>query len=126
MSTLNRRHFLRGVAGSMVALPWLESQAAKTQAQAPLRFGTLFFPNGVYDGGWASSGQGKDFQLSHCLNSLNPMKDQIQVFKNLDNPKKKGNHVEAVGAFLTGFEMNYSGNRQSLDYLISDKIGREH
>ncbi|MCM8532000.1 MAG: DUF1552 domain-containing protein [Lentisphaeraceae bacterium] len=125
MNNINRRNFLRGTAGSLVALPWLESFATSNSAKAPVRFGTLFFPNGVYEGGWASSGNGGSFKLSKCLSSLNPLKDKIQVMRNLDNPKTKGNHVEAVGAFLTGFELDYSGNKQSLDYLVSKKIGRD-
>ena len=124
MNNINRRNFLRGSAGALVALPWLESLGASPQSQAPTRFGTVFFPNGVYESGWATSGEGKNYELSQSLSSLTPMRDKIQVFRNLDNPKTKGNHVEAVGAFLTGFEMDYSGNKQSVDYLISNQIGR--
>ena len=125
MTHFSKRQFLRGTAGSLMALPWLETFAEPSASKAPTRFGTLFFPNGVYSEGWSTSGKGKDFKLSKCLNSLNPMKDKIQVFRNLDNPKKKGNHVEAVGAFLTGFELDYSGNKKSLDYLISDRVGQD-
>lgn len=125
MNNFNRRSFLRGAAGTLIALPWLESMAASSTNKAPLRFGTLFFPNGVFEGGWDIKGNAKNFQLAQCLSSLEKHKSNIQLFRNLDNPKKKGNHVEAVGAFLTGFELDYSGNKQSLDYLISEKTGKD-
>lgn len=125
MKNFSRRNFLRGSAGTLIALPWLETFAASSNSKAPVRFGTLFFPNGVYEGGWEIKGNGNNFTLGQCLESLEKHKSDIQLFRNLDNPKKKGNHVEAVGAFLTGFELDYSGNKKSLDYIISENIGKD-
>ena len=47
MSRETRRSFLRGVGGSVLALPWLESLAAPGPAAAPLRMAHFYVPIGV-------------------------------------------------------------------------------
>src|SRR5208283_3060407 len=66
-----RRAILRG-AGVTMALPWLESFAAKaatttgstTAAVFPKRFGVVFLGCGVNEDHWSSEGSGADMKLS--------------------------------------------------------------
>ena len=66
----SRRQFLRG-AGVALAIPWLESipllaheagppTAAAAAANAPLRFGVIYFSNGVEPAHWWAKGEGAD------------------------------------------------------------------
>ena len=51
----SRRHFLRGL-GVALALPWLESMpafgATGTANKPPVRFGCIYFSNGVAPAHW--------------------------------------------------------------------------
>ena len=55
----SRRIFLRGL-GALVGLPFLESlHAATAAAKPPLRFGWIFFPNGMVRDFWTPQGEGR-------------------------------------------------------------------
>ena len=75
---LSRRHFLRGL-GVTLALPWLESlpvfgqgaPAAKPN-QPPLRFGVVFFSNGVEPEHWWARGSGAAMEFGPAAAPLAP------------------------------------------------------
>src|ERR1700690_2309580 len=83
-----RRAILRG-AGVTMALPWLESFAAKAAtvgAEAfPKRFGVIFLGCGVNEDHWGSEGSGADMKLSKSLAPLEPLKSKINVIHGLFN-----------------------------------------
>src|SRR5215212_9970929 len=83
-----RRAVLRG-AGVTLALPWLESFAAKaatTGANAfPQRFGVVFLGNGVNEVHWGSEGSGAEMKLGKSLTPLEPLKHKINVVHGLFN-----------------------------------------
>ena len=57
----SRRNFLRGAAGAALALPWLESlplKAAAVSNKPPVRFGLVYFSNGVEPIHWWAKGAG--------------------------------------------------------------------
>ena len=47
MPIQSRRHFLRGLGGAALSLPWLESVAAGTSTSVPLRMAHYYVPIGV-------------------------------------------------------------------------------
>lgn len=47
MPIQSRRHFLRGLGGTALSLPWLESVAAGTSTSVPLRMAHYYVPIGV-------------------------------------------------------------------------------
>src|SRR6266700_6305985 len=80
-----RRAILRG-AGVTIALPWLESFAAKASPAAtafPKRFGVVFLGNGVNEDHWNAEGDGDDMKLSKTLSPLEPLKKKINVIHGL-------------------------------------------
>ena len=119
-----RRTWLRGL-GATLALPALDimSEAAAGQAAGPpLRFLSVFQPNGVYPDHWDVTGTGRNFTLSRILQPLAPVQDEITVISHLDNVGTKG-HVQMTGSFLTGHVMRGTVNAKSLDMLYAEKVG---
>lgn len=140
MSTLSRRTFLRGAAGALIALPWLEAFGTRTlSAGEPLHgprcFVFHFVPNGYAPGAWFPSGNA--LELMGSLRPLEPHKQDVNVFKNLTNTAwqlKPGseNHTAASCALLTGRpaigdqdppRTNCKGDGISLDMLIAQSHG---
>ena len=69
---IQRRAFLRGSAGALMPLPFLNlmesSHAAVSADESPLRFVTLFKPNGVHPPSWnISGGTETDFRMSPLM-----------------------------------------------------------
>src|SRR5271157_4736 len=89
-SQIARRAILRGV-GVTMALPWLESFAARAAttgtgtAVFPKRFGVVFLGCGVNEDHWGSEGSGADMKLSKSLTPLEPLKSKINVIHGLFN-----------------------------------------
>lgn len=135
---VNRRKFLRASGSAMIALPFLPSLAAKSAwAQSgthdPLRFATVYFPNGTDSGNeWQVSGQGhENFELREALSALDPLKDHLSVITHLNNTQVTGPppaHARGTAAFLTGVEIhNQSVARVgiSIDQVIAQSIGQD-
>src|SRR6185295_11001194 len=91
----SRRQFLRG-AGVALALPWLESiplfaqdagpaaaAAAGAVKKPPLRFGVVYFSNGVEPEHWWGSGEGAAMELGPVLQPMMPHREDIVVMDGL-------------------------------------------
>ena len=128
-----RRAILRG-AGVTMALPWLESFAAKaatTGADAfPKRFGVVFLGCGVNEDHWGSEGSGPDMKLSKSLSPLEPLKSKINVIHGLFNKGATGLgiHPPQTGSLLTGATLTkgavlHSGI--SVDQMIANRMGQD-
>src|SRR5215468_6957813 len=128
-----RRAILHG-AGVTMALPWLESfaaRAATTGADAfPKRFGVMFLGCGVNEDHWGSEGSGAEMKLSKSLSPLEPLKSKINVIHGLFNkgatglgihPPQTGNLL--TGATLTRGAVLHSGI--SVDQMIARRMGEE-
>ena len=120
-----RRTVLKGL-GAALALPMLDvmqNPASASQASGPpLRFVSVFQPNGVFPAKWDVTGTGRDFELSPILEPLASVRDRLVVLKNLDNVGTNG-HVQMTGSFLTGHAMQGTLNAPSLDMLYAKKVG---
>lgn len=119
----SRRHFLRGV-GVALALPWLESMpalAATTKAVAnkpPLRFGCIYFSNGVAPAHWWAKGSGASMELGPVLKPLEGHTGDIVFLKGLYNQKA----LESTSPHLGRMNM-LSGETVSLDPSVI-KVGK--
>jgi hypothetical protein len=123
---LPRRSFLRGV-GATLALPWLEimsprSARAAAKSVPPMRFVTLFQPNGVFPAAWDVKGEGKQFELSTILQPLAGFRDDMIVLSGIDSIG--AGHVKLTSAFLTGVALEHGRNGVSLDQQLAQRIGQ--
>ena len=127
---IERRTFLRG-AGALVPLPFLnlmEARATKPiigskEDTSPVRFVTLFKPNGVHPPSWnINGGTENDFRMSPLMKPFTKHKDDLLI---LDNMGDFGfsSHSNSTRRFLSG----HHGNRKtaSVDQIIADKIGQD-
>jgi len=122
---LNRRTLLRGFAGAVLPLPFLnlmESNAASAgNEETPLRFMTLFKPNGVHPPSWnINAGTETDFRMSPLMQPFAKHKDDLII---LDNMGDFGfsSHANSTRRFLAGHHQNTKSS--SVDQLIADRIG---
>jgi hypothetical protein len=124
--SLDRRSFLRG-AGALMPLPFLNIMEASTKNspsdQSPLRFVSLFKPNGVHPPSWnVSGGNQKSYRMAPLMKAFSQHKEDILVFDNMGDFGFSA-HQNATRRFLCG----HHGNRKSasMDQLIADKIGKK-
>ena len=123
----DRRTFLRGAAGAMIPLPFLnimENAVAKDlsgEVIPPLRFMSLFKPNGVHPPSWnINGGTESDFRMSPLMKPFEKHKDDLLI---LDNMGDFGfsSHANSARRFLAGRSDNTK--TASMDQFIADKIG---
>ncbi len=118
MKPLHRRTFLRGMAGTAIALPWLEAMGIP-KAQAAPGVSATGFPkrylqwtthNGFHPPIWNPSGGETDFVMRPVHASLEPFKKDLVIVAGLDNaawysPAGKGDtHSRGMCTFLSGTE----------------------
>ncbi len=122
---INRRTFLRGTAGAMMPLPFLNLMEASAKDHSgemvpPVRFMTLFKPNGVHPPSWnINEGSENDFRMSPLMKPFSKHKDDLII---LDNMGDFGfaSHANSTRRFLAGHHRNTKS--ASMDQLIADKI----
>jgi len=142
ISTLDRRRFLRGT-GIALALPWFETflsqVSAAPQAETKKRFAAFYLPDGVpmprtedpahKDWSWFPHGSGKNFQLTKCLDPLEPLRNELTVLSGLSHPAVRNVHGHAnADQFLTGADTGAAGDYQnsiSLDQVIAARTGEQ-
>ena len=137
---IDRRMFLRG-AGVSLALPMLDASVfadqAKETKELPRRMCGVYFPFGVSlpsetsedrDWNWFPRGEGKDFELTNTLRSMEPVKEDITVLAGLSHPNgwKMGGH-DTGDTFLTGASLmgGTFKNTVSLDQVVAKHYGSE-
>ena len=131
-SRIARRAILKG-AGVTMALPWLESFAAKASPGAtafPQRFGVVFLGCGVNEDHWGSEGSGAEMKLSKSLSPLEPLKSKVNVIHGLYNQTALGLgiHPPQTGSLLTGATLEKGANIHSgisVDQMIANHVGQD-
>ncbi|OYP29949.1 DUF1552 domain-containing protein [Rhodopirellula sp. MGV] len=140
---LDRRTLLRGTS-AVLGLPLLEAMtpmarsayASADSIERPVRMACVFFPNGVIVPDWTpikgDSDDPRDWQCSKTLEPLAPMKDKINVFRNLTHDNGRGykdgagDHARCSGSFLTAARpLKTSGNIRlgvSVDQLAASQL----
>jgi Protein of unknown function (DUF1552) len=130
---ITRRAILRG-AGVTIALPWLESFAARAGTVGaesfPKRFGVVFLGCGVNEDHWGAEGSGPEMKLSKSLSPLEPLKSKINVIHGLFNKGAMGLgiHPPQTGSLLTGATLTKGAVLRSgisVDQMIASRIGQE-
>lgn len=135
---LSRRTVLRSL-GAVVPLPFLDAMVPaltalqKTPAQAPLRFGAVYVPNGVIPGQWFPTAVGKDFEYSASLEPLEKFREQVLVLSGLDSvppppagERQYNNHADASTRFLTDVTPSRSLRAGvSIDQILATHIGQD-
>lgn len=135
MDPISRRTILRGL-GVTLALPWLESvqprpARAAGQGKPPMRFGFLYFANGVHPGAWTPTGAGREFALSEILAPLAPVKPDLLVLSELMNKNsiEGDGHYVKVAPILCGTAITKTTGRDlrsggvSMDQLMAQHVG---
>lgn len=140
LSAIDRRRFLRGAVGFALALPSFETFAGLANpARQPTkkRFASFYMPDGVpmplkedpayRDWSWFPHGQGRDFKLTKCLETLEPLRNEMTVLSGLSHPAVRSVHGHSnADQFLTGADTGGSGdysNSISLDQVFAEQIG---
>jgi hypothetical protein len=130
---VSRRAILRG-AGCVMALPWLESFAAKASPASseafPKRFAVVFLGCGVNEDHWGSEGSGPEMKLSKSLSPLETLKSKINVINGLFNKGAMGLgiHPPQTGGLLTGATLTRGATLRSgvsVDQVIASRVGQE-
>ncbi|MCU1325715.1 MAG: hypothetical protein JWN34_1085 [Bryobacterales bacterium] len=127
-----RRAILQG-AGVTMALPWLESFAAKAAPGAtafPKRFGVVFLGCGINEDHWSAQGSGADMKLSRSLMPLEPLKQKINVIDGLFQKMSTGLgiHPPQTGSLLTGATILKGAivrSGISVDQMIAKHVGQD-
>jgi len=136
--SVSRRTVLR-VLGGTVALPFLDSMipaftsTAKAAADAPKRFGVVYFPNGAIMQQFTPATDGKDFAFTPILKPLEPFKSSLAVVTNLTRShpgSQVGDHAVSAAGFLTGVwprrtEAEDVLANTTIDQVIARQIGQE-
>ncbi len=138
---ISRRGFLRG-AGLALALPWLESlplraedsgkkAAPKKSARPPVRFGCVYFSNGVEPEHWWAKGRGSEMELGPGPKPLEPFRDDLVFLKGLFNEqavKNRSAHLGRMPNLLSGAWVSLDQNDirvgKTMDQVLAQKIGR--
>jgi hypothetical protein len=130
---VSRRAILRG-AGCAMALPWLESFAAKASTASseafPKRFAVVFLGCGVNEDHWGCEGAGPEMKLSKSLSPLESLKGKINVIHGLFNKGAMGLgiHPPQTGGLLTGATLTKGATLRSgvsVDQMIASRVGQE-
>ena len=137
---LSRRHFLRGLGGVTVGLPFLEALAPRTaQAQtasALKRFGVFFGCNGVDMTRWFPNGPYGALTDQHLTGTANesllPFRSKLLIPRGLHMAPRGGgrhpgggdDHGRCMAQKLTAFNTGTNGLAlgPSLDYVLSQAI----
>ncbi len=141
---LSRRTLLKG-AGVSLALPLLDAMIpaatalSQTAAAPKMRMGFFYIPHGAIMGNtahgpemdrWTPSGAGADFTLSPIMTALEPYKNYVTSFGNLENKAMVGGvHSLAPATWLSGMrpDDNAAGASMAatLDQVVASQISQD-
>jgi len=135
-AALSRRAFLGG-AGTVVALPFLESvfpgsARASVPAASPTRLMVYFLPNGCHMADFTPQATGPDWDVSRILLPVDRHREEIQILSGLANlvgaPLSAAPHTHATGTILTctpiaEIEGGQVHNGVSMDQVAAQALG---
>lgn len=136
---ISRRVLLRGAAGAIVGLPFLEAMSRPLHAhtsreKTPTRLVWLHTESGMWMPQYKPAKTGTDFELTYILEPLAPFKQQMTVLSGLRhvnafkrNPQT-GRHVQDGMCHLTGADLGATPgvavrNTVSVDQVAAEAIG---
>lgn len=123
----------------MLALPALESLsprgfAAAKSTRPPVRMAFLYIPNGVNVDEWMPTGEGRGYELSKSLKTIQEHREDFTVVSGLchDWARSHGNgggdHARATASFLTGCQAKKTAGADihlgiSVDQIAAQQVG---
>ncbi len=135
--SVSRRMVLRG-AGTIMALPWLESIPAwgsqlsriDQSGSFPQRFAVQFMACGVHPEHWWAEGAGAEMSLGKCLQPMEPLKHKMNVINGLFNKNSTGVgiHPGQTGNILSGASLQKGAELRggiSVDQMLANHLGGE-
>ncbi len=138
----SRRSFLRG-ASATLALPWLESiptfavesgkrLAAPVSNKAPVRFGCLFFSNGVEPEHWWAKRVGSEMEIGPGLSPMAPYTKDFTFLRGLYNQKAVEHdsaHLGRTPNLLSGAWVSKDQSEirvgQTMDQVMAKQLGHQ-
>lgn len=138
--TLSRRRFLNA-AGISLALPWLPSLPARAEATGkrhtqsapptpPVRFGCIYFSNGVEPAHWWAKGSGRDMEIGPGLQPMRPYRDDMVFVRGLFNEqavRHKSAHLGRMPNLLSGAWVSTDQGEircgRTMDQVLAQRIG---
>src|ERR1043165_6710600 len=134
---LPRRTFLRGM-GAALSLPLLDARipaataATKTPLRPVRRLGYVFMPMGCDQSRWTPGGtDGTLNTLSPILQSLEPVKNHVTAFTNLElRNAYPGSHATSNSSFLSAAKAKHTESSDyylgtTADQLAAQQIGKD-
>ena len=133
MKEMNRRKFLLGAGGSMMALPWLEMHAEEPSTrklkEPPLRFASFYSPMGFVRDHFFPGKDSDDFLSMPTLKPLKSVADKVTLITGLYRVNVRGIdvHNQCSSCYLSSADPHgelkspYPMDR-TLDHLIADKV----
>jgi hypothetical protein len=135
----SRRHFLRGT-GVALALPWLESLPLfgaqdGTPAEVtnlnkpPVRFGFMFFSNGIKPANWWAKGSGASMEFGPSAAPLEAIREDLIFIKGLYHQSALSSTSPHLGRMnmLSGAPVSLDANDirvgTSMDQVLARSIG---
>ncbi len=133
MKQMDRRKFLFGASGSMMALPWLELHAEEPSTRKPkepsLRFASFYSPMGFVRDHFFPGEDSDDFLSMPTLRPLQSVADKVTLITGLYRVNVRGIdvHNQCSSCYLSSanpygeLKSPYPMDR-TLDHLIADKV----
>lgn len=131
MSALGRREVLFGAGGGVMALPWLELNAAALKQEiTPLRFASFYSPMGFVRDHFFPDPGAVDFLSKPTLSPLRKLREKVSLITGLYRVNVRGTdvHNQASSCYLSSqdpqgeLKSPYPMDR-TLDHLIADQVG---
>jgi hypothetical protein len=139
---LPRRTFLRGLMGTSIALPLLDSMipaltaGTKTAANPKARLGFVYVPHGAVMDKWTPATEGAGFEFTPILKPLEPFRDRLIVVTGLANKAAEsqgdggGDHARSAPSYLSGIhplrtEGEYVRAGTTIDQIAAQKISQD-
>jgi hypothetical protein len=123
---ISRRTALRGL-GVTLGLPLLNAMANQPVVSKPKRSVFLYIPNGVNTLTWQIEKEGKEFEFSKPLKSLQRHRSDVTPISGLHHPMVLGKHHNCDRVWLTGADVPADGsafrNSVSADQLMAEVQG---
>jgi len=142
MQSISRRSFLRG-AGVALALPWMESipsfgletsrgLSKAVSMKAPVRFGCLFFSNGVEPEHWWAKKRDGNMEIGPGLAPMSPYTEDFTFIRGLYNQMAVDHdsaHLGRTPNLLSGAWVSKDQSEirvgKTMDQVMAQAIGRE-
>ena len=139
---LPRRTFLRGLMGTSIALPLLDSMVpaltalTKTAASPKTRLGFVYVPHGAVMDKWTPATEGAGFEFTPILKPLEPFRDRLLVVTGLANKAAEsqgdggGDHARSAPSYLSGIHPLRTEGEDvragtTIDQIAAQKISQD-